>query len=97
MLEGEEGERGGANLNALEFRKFLINRSARDRIRVAICILNISWRASPSDAERERDLPPLLASVFASVCQSMHTRRVYRLQTTHVARHYISPSNFLFP
>lgn len=47
MLEGEEEEeeeeeRGGANLNALEFRKFLINRSARDRIRVAICILNIS-------------------------------------------------------
>lgn len=62
MLEGEEeeeeeGERGGANLNALEFRKFLINRSARDRIRVAICILNISWRASPSDAERERPFP----------------------------------------
>lgn len=39
---GGRGGRGGVNLNALEFRKFLINRSARDRIRVAICILNIS-------------------------------------------------------
>lgn len=34
-----------ANLNALEFRNFLINRSIRDRVRSVICILNISCRA----------------------------------------------------
>jgi len=34
--------RDGANLNALEFRNFLINRSIRDQVQSAICILNIS-------------------------------------------------------